>query len=216
MHEYKCRKCGCTFKKIDPLIILPVCDRCKREKEQLKVLKNGSSSNKKTTKEGDSNTFLGFIVLVAIIFVIWAILKGWGMLTYWDKIYVKNNLLTYDTIEFSNKPPVKVKFDDTDRVECSVKVYNTQTGDNKNVILRLPLYKIWTREQSRKNLDGEKNIIGYRQPMVEEGKDFIKPSDAILEGSPVYNNIVENAKLLYRKENYKDFINWTFEKPAKK
>lgn len=203
--DYKCRKCGADFKSFH-FLLLPVCERCKREQAAFK----DSKSNKDSSNGGEPNTAVAVVVVVGIGFLIWVVLKGWGMMTYWDKVYVPDAVNTYSSQEF--KSAEKVEYSKDDRIVAEVTVYNIKTGDDKEIEISLPLHKIWTREVSREKLDGSKEIIAYKQPLINDGYDFIKPSDVVIEDSDGYKAIVQKASIVYRGEHATEFADWTFNK----
>ena len=205
---YKCRKCGAEFKSFH-VELLPVCERCKREKEEFKIAKNSSETSKTPDAPAKGN-IVAVIGLIAICFFIWLVLKGWGALTYWDKIYVPDNFNTYSSTEF--KTVEKVKLDKDDQITKDITVYNKKTGEKKEITLQVPLYKIWTRKSSREKLDGKEEILSYKQPLINDGYDFIKPTDAIIEDTDAFNAVVQKAMIAYKDAHINEFTDWTFNK----
>lgn len=56
MAVYTCRKCGNKFKKLDPTILLPVCDPCKKKDLELKELKEQTKIQNKILKQQEEMT----------------------------------------------------------------------------------------------------------------------------------------------------------------
>lgn len=212
MAKYTCRKCGSEFISYRPFVVLPVCERCNREKEQLKVLK-GKSKDEDAEYEKNKNAVFGLVSIIVICIGVWGYYKGCATISYWDKIYVNNNLKTYSRANFDLKEGGSeiVKFDEKDMLNVELPAYNKTTGEEKSITLQVPLYKMWTKEISKENLDGKKIITAYEQPVINDGFNYIKPSDVIIEDSKEYNQLIEKLKIKYAFNNG-EFKNWTFEK----
>ncbi len=217
--KYKCKKCGAEFVSFRPLLLWPVCERCKREKEQSKDIKDISNKKQSSDAEYEQNksAFFGFILLILIGLCIWGYYRGCAAISYWDKIYVKNNLKTYSDKDFNEKDGKVeiVKFDEKDMLNVQVPVYNKNTGEEKNITLQLPIYGLWTKEISRETLEGKKVITSYEQPVINDGYNYIKPQDAILMDTKEYNQLIEQAKNKYSYKNI-EFKNWSFKIIEKK
>lgn len=211
MAKYKCRKCGSEFISYNPLVIFRVCDRCLREKEQFKLIKNNLKDNEAENKQ-NKNEFIGCATIIALCIGVWGYYKGCSIVSYWDKIYVRNNLKTYSRDNFDLKEGgfEIVKFNESRMLDVEIPVFDKKTGEEKSITINVPLYAIWTKEISGETADGKKIVTVYEQPVINDGYNYIKPGDAIIEGSKEYNQIIEQAKL---KQRYSvELKNMTFDK----
>lgn len=212
MAKYKCRKCGSEFISYNPLVIFRVCDRCLREKEQFKIIKNKLKGDETENKQ-NTNGFIGCATIIVLCIGVWVYYRGCAIISYWDKIYVKNNVKTYSTANFDLQKGGSeiIKFDESEMLDIEMPIYNKATGEEKIITLKVPLYIIWTKEISRMTLDGKKIVTAYEQPVINSGYNFIKPSNAIIENSKEYNQIIGQTKYIYSRVK-SDFKNYTFDK----
>ena len=109
---------------------------------------------------------------------------------------------------FPNVNISTVKFNDDAKVSLDVTAYNILSGEEKNITLVLPIYKLWTREHK----NDSNVILRYQQPWLNDGEDYIKPTDAIIEDSPEFKAIIQETFQKYKKTNKKEFGNWSLNK----